>query len=61
MTNSEKLLLLNRLKLKFMAAAEEEGDAHPCLQVEIIDTDPEPMSGPYVQVCLSLKVLLPES
>jgi hypothetical protein len=61
MSNPEKSALINRLYGELLAIGMGHGDPHPQVQVTIVDTDPEPMSGPYVQVTASYRALLKDA
>jgi hypothetical protein len=55
MTVEEKRELLRSLHAKMLIFGHDHGDFHPLVVIEIIDTDPDPMRGPYVQASLSFK------
>lgn len=59
MTNDEKRSFLQALEIELAQLAGKHGDIRPTVSVQIVDTDPAPMSGPYVQAVLSFKALLP--
>jgi hypothetical protein len=58
MSNEEKAELMHRLFADLRAMAEGYGDPHPQVDVQVIDTDPAPMPGPYMQVTASCRFLL---
>jgi hypothetical protein len=61
MTTDQKRELMNELHNKLAALAMSEGDPHPMLAIQIIDTDPDPMPRPYVQCMVSFKFELPHT
>lgn len=58
MNNDKKRAFINQISIDLHALAAEHGDGKPLVAVEIVDTDPEPMSANYVQAVLSFKAVL---
>jgi hypothetical protein len=60
MNTSEKSTLMSKLRNELLGLAMGHGDAHPMVTIQIVDTDPEPMSGPFAQASCSFRFLLPQ-
>ena len=61
MTNDEKRAAMAQAVQKIRTAMMLLGDRNPVVSAVIVDTDPAPMSGPYIQIAASCKFLLSDA